>query len=141
MSLKIDWRLREPPLPPIAVCVQGDAALVMARHLLARSAEERDRLQGVSGRNLLVLIGESAALPWVDGALYLGRDPEAPALLLPTTQQPSIPLALLESALRRHAPGLNPPLAVLPGQSLLLSLSAARLLDSQTLQRWLEAHS
>ena len=44
---------------------------------------------------------------------YLGRDPGAPALLLPTHRAPSVHPGLLEQALRVRFAKASPPLAVL----------------------------
>src|SRR2546421_12248969 len=98
MSIRVTWRSRQSPLTPVAVAAQGEAARLLAGRLLARDDADLARLQGVAGPGLLVISGEEGALPWVDGAIYLGRDTEASALLLPTTLEPSVPLPLLERA-------------------------------------------
>ena len=36
-----------------------------------------------SDSDLPTMLGAAEALPWVDGVIYLGRDPRAPSLLLP----------------------------------------------------------
>jgi hypothetical protein len=67
----------------------------------------------VSTSDVLVLLGEGQTLPWVDGVRYLGRDPLAPHLLLPTNRTPGVPVDLFESALIQRSPVLSP-FAVIP---------------------------
>jgi hypothetical protein len=100
--------------------------VALARRLLAFDEAEAAALRGVAGPGLLALLGEAASLPWVDGILYLGEDPAAPGLVLPTTRFPSVPPALLDRALRARFPDLAPPLAVLPAEQRLFSLAGAR---------------
>lgn len=138
--LPVSWRSRPLPLEPVGVAARGTAARAMARRLLARSDEALARLNAVAGTDLIILLGDGAVLPWVEGASYLGRDAHAPSLLLPTNRQPSIPLPLLERALLSRAVRLHaePPLAVLLDPSLLASTLEARPLVRSRLQSWLE---
>src|SRR5438445_398801 len=138
MTISVTWHPRTIPLAPVAMAAQGDAARQLAQRLLNREDETLALLRGVSGQNLLVILGEETRLPWVDGAIYLGHHADAPTLLLPTALEPSVPLALWERALQRHAPDLAPPIAALPGTHTLLSLAAARPIARETLLRWLE---
>ncbi len=69
--------------------------------------------------------------------LLLGIDADAPGLLLPTYLRPTLPLSLVEAALRRAAP--PGPLAVLPAARRLVPLGDARALDLHHLRRWLDA--
>jgi hypothetical protein len=133
--LPITWQTRGLPLTPQAVAAQGTAMRLLAERLLARNDAELALLSGVAGPQLLIVLGPEALLPWVDGAFYLGQDPDAPNLLLPTTLVPSVPLPLLERALQRQVPHLAPPLAVLPESCQLVSLAAARAVARETLVR------
>jgi hypothetical protein len=110
--LPVTWRLREKPLAPIAAAAVGRRARALAPRLLAREDAALARLHGVAGKDVLVVLAEAADLPWLDGIVYLGRDPEAPALLVPTILEPEVPIALVERALVRRAQ--TSPLAVLP---------------------------
>jgi hypothetical protein len=83
----------------------------------------------------LVVLGPD--LPWVDGSIYLGSDPAAPAMLLPTTRAPSVPVDLLAGALAAHLSGLDPPFAVFPDRQLALSLAGAAPIDLALLSTWL----
>ena len=136
----IAWRPRSAPLEPVGVAVRGEAARALARRLLARSDEDLARLTGVAGHDLIVLLGDSALLPWVEGAAYLGRDARAPSLLLPTNREPTVPLPLVERALVVRAGYLKaePPLAVLLDPPLLASVLEARPLVRRRLQLLLQ---
>lgn len=96
----------------------------MAKRLMARAPADLARLRGVASTSVLVVLGEADDLPWVEGASYLGRDPIAPSLWLPTTRAPSVSAALLERALV-HLPSRGP-CAVLLAPSRIVPLSAAR---------------
>ena len=136
-AVPILWRPRAEPLEARAVVAQGPAAARLARRLLECEEIPAD-LAGVSGAELLALVGPAERLPWVDGAVYLGADPAAPGLLLPATHAPSVPASLLERALTRRFPHLARPLAVLASGEQVFSLAAARRVDPGVLRRWLE---
>lgn len=136
----IAWRPRSAPLEPVGMAVRGEAARALARRLLARSDEDLARLTGVAGQDLIVLLGDSALLPWVEGAAYLGRDARAPSLLLPTNREPTVPLPLVERALvlRAGHSKAEPPLAVLLDPPFLASVLEARPLVRRRLHLLLE---
>ncbi len=100
--IEVIWNPRPEPLTPCGVAVRDEAARVLARRLLTRGPEELSRLQGVHAPGLLVVMGEEQELPWVDGSVYLGREPGANRLLIPTTLACSVSLPLLERALCRQ---------------------------------------
>jgi len=122
------------------MAVRGDAVRALAQRLLARDDEALSRLSGVASPGLLVVLGETVDLPWVDGAVYLGRDADAPSLFLPTSREPTAPLPLVERALlaRARTSGTSPPYAVLIDPPLLASTQAARPIVRPVLQAWLE---
>jgi hypothetical protein len=92
---------------------------------------------GTFGDHLL-LVGQAAGELWTDGVLYLGHDPAAPSLLLPTALEPGVPLPLWERALRREC-GLNDvPFAVIPAWGQLWRLDGLGPLDTSRLRDWLE---
>lgn len=130
------WLPRTEVLVPAAVFAQGDVARLLARRLLALDEVALARLQGVSGEGVLLILGEETALPWVPGVLYLGREPEAPSLLLPTTHEVSLPAALLERALLARFRPLGLPLAVLPGSRQVISAYQARPINRALLHEW-----
>jgi hypothetical protein len=136
-QFKIRWTPRDCPLMPMAVAGQGETSLRLARRLLQLDDESLDQLEGVAGRQVIVVQGRSDLLPWVDGVQYLGVDSVAPSVLFPTNYQPSLPQELLESALRvkLHAVGS---IAVLPDPLLLVPMRNAKPVSRRTLARWLE---
>lgn len=123
---------------PCAVAAQGEAAHRLARRLLEYDEANLGLLQGVAERGTLVVRAETAALPWVEGVIYLGQDAEAPALLLPTALRPDFPAALLERAMRAQFPNVAPPIAVLPDALQAVSLAGARTVVRASVQTWLE---
>ena len=98
----------------------------LARRCLARGVQG---LAGVAGEGVLILLGTD--LPWADGAVYLGRDPRAPGLLLPTLLSPDVPLDLLERAVARR---MLLPVAWLPAPTALVSLASAGPVDPARLE-------
>ena len=90
--IPIAFRPRARPLAPAAVAARGPAATAMATRLSARDDAALGRLSGVHAPGLLVVIGDPSELPWVDGVIYLGRDPAALlALPLPAALEPDVP--------------------------------------------------
>ncbi len=134
--LPVAWSPRASPLPALAVAGVGPVALALARRVLAAEDAALARWSGVAGPGLLVLLGETESLPWVEGAFYLGRDTRAPALYLPCTLEPGVAPALLERALLARQ-GVATPLAVLPRASHLVSVGAARPVSRDVLRAWL----
>ena len=135
--LAVAWGVRATPLPARAVIGRGAAAIALARRLAALDDGALAGLAAVAGRGVIAVIAEGdAALPWADGVVYLGRDPAAPELLLPTALAPSVSLAVLARAVRQRAKA-PAPLAVLP--DLVVPCSAARAIDRGKLAAWLAA--
>jgi hypothetical protein len=130
-----DWSPRATPLAALAVAGVGPVALALARRVLAADDVACARWSGVAGPGVLVLLGDTATLPWVEGVVYLGKDPAAPALLLPCTLVPQVALALLERALVSRAGGATP-LAVLPRSAHLVPVGAARPVSRDSLDAW-----
>ena len=81
----------------------------------------------------LLVFGDD--LPWVDGATWLGQDPSARGLYLPTQRAPSVHPALLLRAIRQR--GVQGPVAILPGDGTLVPLGEARPIDADRLRAWL----
>lgn len=89
---------------PLAVVAWGDNAVRLHARLCALSTEHLMRLLGTASRDVLVVSGQTADLPWVDGAAYAAPCNEAPALWLPTLYQPDVPGDLLSQALLQRHP-------------------------------------
>jgi hypothetical protein len=135
-QLPVRWAPRPVPLAALAVAGVGPVALALARRALASEDAGLSAWSGVAGPGVLVLLADAEKLPWVDGAVYLGRDPAAPALLLPCTLAPDVAPALLERALLARGAG-GSPLAVLPRSELLVPVGAARPVARAALAAWL----
>jgi hypothetical protein len=125
--IALAWRPREVPLVPCAAIGLGPVARALGRRLAALDDAALGALAGVAGAGVLVAIGDA---PWVDGVVYLGRDPAAPRLLLPTALAPAIPPAVLDAALIATGP-----LAVIAGR--VVPCGAARAIDRGALAAWL----
>jgi hypothetical protein len=135
----IRWCERTAPLEACAVVGIGGAGRALAHAALRRDDAALGELAGVHGESLVAFVGAAEALPWADGVVYLGRDPAAPALRLPTTRLPSVPLALFERAVVERVRA-GAPVAVLP-DGVLVSLAAARTVSRPLLARWVGATS
>jgi hypothetical protein len=135
-GLAIAWRTRATPLPPAAAIACDDVAERLCVALLSRTDDALAKLHGVAGVALIVVSGAPDDLPWVDGLTYLGRDPDAPALLVPTTLTTAPHIALLEKALLAAYGALPPPLAILPQPARMIPLGAARPIARARLRSW-----
>lgn len=135
--LPLTWSARAEPLRVRAVAARGDAARALGRRVVALDDVALAALTAVAGDGLLIVLGDE--LPWVDGAVYLGRDPDAPGLLLPTALTPSVPAAVLDHALARRleAAAAGAPLAVLPAPLAIAACGDARAIDRTRLRAWL----
>lgn len=176
-AIAVELVPREPPLAPLAAVATGAAARALGARLLLEPDERLARLRGVAGDGLLAVLGQARGprrtrlaelaatddergddddedgdaleLPWVDGVVYLGRDPAAPRLLLPTALRPAVPAELFEPAVLRHLERASgaakrpaPPFALVPASvdapPLIFSLAEARPISRARLSRWLE---
>jgi hypothetical protein len=131
---------RERPLVPVAVAIPR----ARVRRLLDRWQRDTrglEALRAVGASSCLILSseGDAEALPWVDGACYLGRDPQAPRLLVPTALCPDIPYGLFERALFARSPAARAPAALLLDPLRLVDAASPRPFDPAALGRWLEA--
>jgi hypothetical protein len=133
-SIEVVWTLRDQPLPAAAVLGIGTVASTLAR-VLSQRPELLAVAEVVVGRELMCIRAPIELLPWVDGVIYLGREPAAPDLFVPTTLAPSVPAELLLAACIRA--GHAAPLCVLPQPRSIFSLARARLVDVPSLDRWL----
>ena len=138
--MRIPFVARPDVLDPIAVVGLGRVAGALARRLMQLGDEPLHALRGAAGDDVLVVLGATEVLPWVDGVNYLGRDPNAPRLLLPTMVRPAIAADAFERAIARHAAALPSPWAVLHDARRLFSIADAGPIDRDLLGRWLEAH-
>ena len=118
------WRARTAAVEPLAAVAWGDAATRLHAQLTRDVAAAPGCWSATASRDLLVLQGETATLPWVDGVAYAAPCDCAPALWLPTLWEPDLPGDLVARALHRLH-GRQPlllwrqPLAVVPLDRLL----------------------
>lgn len=119
MNMKLEWQPRDTALEAAGAVAQGK----VGRRLLARlRAQAEDTLVGLSvvaTRDMLMVLGRSEQLPWVDGVRYCAPEPAAPSLWLPTVVAPTLSPDLLQAALAnrlKRAPLLlwNEPEQILP---------------------------
>jgi len=110
------WRRREPALPTAAVLGIGPVAQALADAAHALLADGAP-LRLVADPEYLVVLGEEAALPWVDGARYRGWDGSA----LTLTTHEVLPSADLSRKAALANAGADPAtlVIVLPDQVLL----------------------
>jgi hypothetical protein len=113
-------------------------ALALARRVLSESDTRLAGWSGVAGTGVLVLLGPAGSLPWVDGAVYLGRDSSAPSLLMPCALAPDVAASMLERALLARVGSAGTPVAVLPASGHLVPVGPARPVSRITLTAWLE---
>lgn len=136
--IPVRWTPRSAPLAARAVVASGAAARVLGQRLVALGDDVLRVLAAVAGDDVLVVLGDEPALPWIDGVTYLGHDEGAPELLLPTALAPSVPAAVLEAAIRRVVPRSSP-IAVLASPARLINCEAARAIDRDRLRAWIAA--
>jgi len=130
----VPWRPRDLPLAPCA-CVGLEIVVSdLAKCLLQFSDGRLAELRGCHAPGALALVGNEAALPWTEGVVYLGRDPDVPDFLVPTNQRPAVPFPLLAEALRSNLSGSGP-WALIPQTHgfLMIDLSHAREMEREHL--------
>lgn len=100
-SIDWQWRDRADPPAPRAAVAWGRQATLLHTRLAALPPDALPTLDATAGGELLVVAGDAAALPWIDGIAYAAPCDEAPALWLPTRSEPDLPLDLLARRLQR----------------------------------------
>lgn len=118
------WHRREPPLAAVAVLGVGTVAGTLAAVTHRRLAEGA-ALRTVADPEYLVVLGDEATLPWVEGARYLGWD----GATLTLTTHRVLPSADLWRATALAAEGADPAslVIVLPEQVL---IAAGAVMDA-----------
>lgn len=127
----VRWALREPPLDPSAALGLGPVAARLAARLLRGASG----LDAVLGEGLLLVLGPSDRLPWVDGVIYLGADADAPLLLMPTTARPEVHVALVDEAVRARTGRRGQRVAIVPAERQIIVLDGARPPARSALER------
>ncbi len=140
-GMTVEFALRPDPLEPLCVVGVGAVARALASRALRSDDASLQALRGVATEDALLLLGPRESLPWVDGVVYLGCDPGAPLLLLPTQRRPTAPVDAFERAILRRLRHAPPPIAVLTHPPRLVSVAEARPVARARLQAWLEGAS
>ena len=91
----IAWVPRAEPLTPRGAFAAGPMVVPWVKRLLKATDVALACWSGVGDRQRVLVIGEG--LPWVDGLVWLGVDPEAPGLYLPCVRVTEIHPALIAS--------------------------------------------
>jgi hypothetical protein len=136
--VRIAFSPRDEILDPIAVAGIGAAAFALARRLLALEDDRLRELRGAAGDGILIALGETASLPWAEGVIYLGREPDAPRLLVPTMLRPGIAADVFERAIARHVAPLPGPWVILASPPSVFSVADASAIDRDKLLKWLD---
>ncbi len=138
VGVPVLWVPREPPLSVCAAVAFGECAAHFVARLLRLDDRALASLVGVASRDVVVIEGEGARIPWVDGVHWLGRDVEAPALRLPTSVRPAVPPALFQQAVLARCEGVARAAVVPSGSGLrVVPLGEALPLDRDRLRAWL----
>ena len=117
------WIPREPPLVPAALWAAGETLHLLENRLHGLSDRRLQRLSCVRTREGMLLLGDD--LPWLEGVVWLGRDPEAANVWMPVHLATDIPAGVLELACLARCGG---PVALIPeardgaGASLMIPL-------------------
>jgi len=136
MSVSIAFVSRPLPLEAVAVSGIGEVARRLAQRLLQLSNTDLSALRGVVGSEVLIVLGPATSLPWVDGVAYLGHDPAAPRLLLPTMLRPTVATDIFERAVLRRAPGPGPLAVLWAAVPRIVSVAEALPIDHDRLLAW-----
>ena len=96
------WRARTDHPEPAGLVAPRPAIGALLRELRRRDPASLRELTVSTTRELLVLLGPAARLPWIDGVRYCAPVPGVPGLWLPTRLAPDAPAELLYAALQRR---------------------------------------
>ncbi|WP_022951102.1 hypothetical protein [Leucothrix mucor] len=94
----IVWKPSQQPLPASGLLIYAAEYPLFKAKLASFTPEQKARLKLAHGSDVAVLLGANQDLPWIPGALYLGQASGVTNLYLPTTLSPSLPIALIASA-------------------------------------------
>jgi MoxR-vWA-beta-propeller ternary system domain bpX5 len=127
--IPVRWEPRADPLAIRGVWARGPAA----EALIARLRADPERVfRGLGGADWVLLLGEEP--PWVDDLVYLGRDPAAPRLLLPTHLAPYAgtvqAAAMLDRRVTAQCQGHAGPYAIVPEFGV-IPVGAARTVEPE----------
>ncbi|MFZ6720045.1 hypothetical protein [Undibacterium sp. Ji49W] len=88
--------------PPGGVVAHGKYAGALLKRMQKLHDDELHMLSIVATRSLMVVLGNAADLPWVDGVRYCAPHETARNLWLPTLCRPTLPGDLLQTHLAQR---------------------------------------
>lgn len=97
---KITWFSVNKPLTPVGMIVQTHQRESMINRLLNLDEEWISHLRGSFNDTIIIVLGNEQYLPWIPGALYLGKAEDSVNLLSPTHLTPNIPIDCLDRAIQ-----------------------------------------
>jgi hypothetical protein len=130
----VAWQTRSSALTPAGLVASGTLAPALLLLLSRCEAKQLSALSMVVTRDLMVLLGDCDALPWIDGARYCAPDPEARNLWTPTHLAPALPADLVQTNLVERAG--SSPVLLWHAPEQLLPLAGAQAL-TPSLLHWL----
>jgi len=96
--MRLAWALRAEPLPVVACFASGRQPATLDRRLQSLGGPRVAGLRLIETVQGTLILGAESALPWMPDLIWLGREPGAAQLLLPTQWQPGLPLEWVEAA-------------------------------------------
>jgi hypothetical protein len=135
-GLDLRWRAREQALRPAGLVAPRALARTLLAGLAQRDASALQGLSAVATASMLVLLGEEAKLPWLDGVRFCAPAPQARGLWLPTARAPELPADLVHEALRLRTGQSQLLLWPEPAPAIVLGLDGALPLQP-TVLAWL----
>ena len=97
---RLRWSERDRPLPVAGVLLAGRQVSAFAQRLLEPGVDLREVRLATAGE-YLVAVGDEESVPWVDEAIWLGRDG---SILCPALLQPDLPVDLIARSLTQPRP-------------------------------------
>ena len=132
-SLTWQWQADPSPPEPRAAVAWHAASRSLHGRLEQLPENVQKRLYATASRDVLVVTGAAADLPWVPGVAYAAALTEAPTLWRPTLLRPDAPHDLLSRALQqRYA---RQPLLLWPEPEAVIPLDRLLALTPRVLAR------
>jgi len=128
------WHQRAIALTPAGLLVTKELVPALLSLLRQYDAKQLSALSVVATRDLVVLLGSSEALPWIDGGRYCAPDTDARNLWTPTHMIPALPTDLVQTNLIERAG--SSPVLLWHAPEQLLPLAGAQVLTTAVVQ-WL----
>lgn len=134
--LSLSWVQRTEPLPASAMFTPSTRVKALLQQLLSMPDDYLQKLDGLQCDAGILITGQEADLPWINGCLYLGMDQQAHHCLMSTQHQPTIPTGLLDQAIAQR---YQQTVAIIPGCDVLIPVSGTRTLARKTLKALYDA--